>query len=86
MCCIRHRANEDAYVKERLPHTLHKIQTYGQMSVEELERSGILTPDLLARTKSSTKKSWHSMPQEVFVTFLHSVSVIRNQCCQFVIG
>lgn len=75
------RANEDAYVSERLPHTLHKIQTYGTMTIEELEKSGILPPNLLQRTKTQRSKAWHSMPQEVFVSFLHSVSLRISLNC-----
>lgn len=44
------------------------------MSAEDLEKSGILPPNLMAQTKAAPKRSWHTMPHEVFVSFLHAVS------------
>jgi hypothetical protein len=58
-------------VKTNIVHTLFWVQKYGLMSIDQF--NGILSPSDLKRCKKSQKKTWYSLPLNVFTNFTFQV-------------
>jgi hypothetical protein len=66
------RSTEGSHVKTNLVHTLYRVQKYGLLPIERFNE--MLRPSELKRCWApKTKKTWYSMPLEVFTTFLFRV-------------
>jgi hypothetical protein len=59
-------------VKTNIVHTLFRVQKYGLMSIDQF--TDILSPDDLKRCKKTQKKTWYSLPLNVFTNFTFQVS------------
>jgi hypothetical protein len=66
------RHTEDSHVKTNIVHTLFRVQKYGLMSIDQF--TDILSPDDLKRCKKTQKKTWYSLPLNVFTNFTFHVS------------
>ena len=58
-------------MKTNIVHTLFKVQKYGLMSIDQFR--DILSPADLKRCKKSQKKTWYSLPLNVFTNFTFQV-------------
>ena len=60
-------------MKTNIVHTLFRVQKYGLMSIEQF--NDILSPADLKVAKKSQKKTWYSLPLNVFTNFTFQVSI-----------
>ena len=58
-------------MKTNIVHTLFRVQKYGLMSIDQFR--DILSPADLKRCKKSQKKTWYSLPLNVFTNFTFQV-------------
>ena len=58
-------------MKTNLVHTLFRVQKYGLMSIDQF--NDILSPADLKICKKSQKKTWYSLPLNVFTNFIFQV-------------
>ena len=65
------RQTENSHVKTNLVHTLYWVQKYGVLELEKFEE--LLSPEEERTCLANSKKSWYSMPLEVFTSFIFKV-------------
>ncbi len=71
---INCRSTEESHVKTNLVHTLYRVQKYGLLPIERFNE--MLRPSELKRCGApKTRKTWYTMPLEVFTTFLFRVRI-----------
>jgi hypothetical protein len=58
-------------VKTNIVHTLFRVQKYGLMSLDQFK--DLLSPAEFKRCKKSQKKTWYSLPLNVFTNFTFQV-------------
>jgi hypothetical protein len=62
-------------VKTNLVHTLHRVQKYGLLPLQKFVE--MLRPSELKKCMvPSTRKTWYSMPADVFTAFMFRVSYL----------
>ena len=73
--CINCRSTEDSHVKTNLVHTLYRVQKYGLLPMDRFNE--MLRPSEVKRCGAQKmKKTWYSMPAEVFTSFVFRVRKI----------
>ena len=65
------RQTENSHVKTNLIHTLYRVQKYGVLELEKFKE--LLSPEEERACLANSRKSWYSMPLEVFTTFIFKV-------------
>ena len=68
---LKCRHTEDSHVKTNIVHTLFRVRKYGLMSLDQFR--DILSPGDFKRCKKSQKKTWYSLPLNVFTNFTFQV-------------
>jgi hypothetical protein len=67
------RSTEDSHVKTNLVHTLYRVQKYGKMEIKKIFE--MLRPSERKQCMYQVgRKTWYSMPAEVFTSFNFRVS------------
>ena len=72
LLCFRH--TEDSHVRTNTVHTLFRVRKYGQMDIEKLK--DVLSPADFMRCKRGQKKTWYTLPLNVFTSFIFQVSAL----------
>jgi len=72
--CFVRRCTENSHVKMNLVHTLYCVRKYGSMPIDKFNK--ILSAEEMQTCKQNPRKTWYSMPLEVFTTFIYQVIVI----------
>ena len=70
------RQTENSHVKTNLVHTLYRVQKYRvqKYGVLELEKfKELFSPEEERACLANSRKSWYSMPLEVFTSFIFKV-------------
>ena len=68
------RSTEDSHVKTNLVHTLYRVQKYGLLPIERFQE--MLRPSELRMCGAQkARKTWYSMPLQVFTSFVFRVRV-----------
>ena len=65
------RQTENSHVKTNLVHTLYWVQKYEDLKLEKFKE--LLSPKEERVCLANSRKSWHSMPLEVFTSFIFKV-------------
>ena len=65
------RQTENSHVKTNLVHTLYRVQKYGVFELEKFKE--LLSPEEERACLANSRKSWYSMPLEVFTSFIFKV-------------
>ena len=65
------RQTENSHVKTNLVHTLYRVQKYGVLELEKFKE--LLSPEEERACLANSRKSWYSMPLEVFTSFIFKV-------------
>ena len=65
------RQTENLHVKTNLVHTLYRVQKYGNLELEKFKE--LLSPEEERACLANSRKSWYSMPLEVFTSFIFKV-------------
>ena len=58
-------------MKTNLVHTLYRVQKYRVLELEKFKE--LLSPEEERACLANSRKSWYSMPLEVFTTFIFKV-------------
>ena len=77
------RQTENSHVKTNLVHTLYWVQKYGVLELEKFKE--LLSPEEERVCLVNSRKSWYSMPLEVFTLFIfkvHSLSSSHSIRCE----
>ena len=61
-------------MKTNLVHTLYWIQKYGVLELEKFKE--LLSPEEVKACLENSKKTWYSMPLEVFTSFIFKVLLL----------
>ena len=77
LVCFRH--TEDSHVKTNTVHTIFRVRKYGQMDLEKLK--DVLSAADFMRCKRVQKKTWYTLPLNVFTTFIFQVSALIPVLC-----
>ena len=68
------KSTEDSHVKTNLVHMLYKVQKYGLLPIERFKE--MLRPSELQLCGAhKARKTWYSMPLQVFTSFVFRVRV-----------
>ena len=70
------RQTENSHVKTNLVHTLYWVQKYGVLELEKFKE--LLSPEEERACLANSRKSWYSMPLEVFTTFIFKVHSLSS--------
>ena len=65
------RQTENSHMKTNLVHTLYRVQKYGVFELEKFKE--LLSPEEERACLANSRKSWYSMPLEVFTSFIFKV-------------
>ena len=65
------RQKEKSHVKTNLVHTLYRVQKYGNLELEKFKE--LLSLEEERACLANSRKSWYSMPLEVFTSFIFKV-------------
>jgi len=65
------RHTEDSHVKTNLVHTLFRVRKYGLMPLDKF--SEVLSPSDIRRCKQIQKKTWYTLPLNIFTSFIFQV-------------
>ena len=66
------RSTKDSHVKTNLVHTLYRVQKYGLLPIEQFKE--MLRPSELRMCGAQkARKTWYSMPLQVFTSFVFRV-------------
>ena len=65
------RQTKNSHVKTNLVHTLYWVQKYGVLELEKFKE--LLSPEEERAYLANSRKSWYSMPLEVFTSFIFKV-------------
>ena len=70
------RQTENSHVKTNLVHTLYRVQKYGVLELEKFKE--LLSPEEERACLANSRKSWYSMPLEVFTSFIFKVHYLSS--------
>ena len=73
-CVTLSRQTENSHVKTNLVHTLYRVKKYGVMDIDKFQE--LLTPEELKSCQQYNRKSWYSIPLEVFTSFIFKVCAV----------
>ena len=65
------RQIENLHVKTNLVHTLYRVQKYEVLDLEKFKE--LLSPEEVKACLANSRKTWYSMPLEVFTLFIFKV-------------
>ena len=65
------RQTDNSHVKTNLVHTLYQVQKYRNLELEKFKE--LLSSEEERACLANSRKSWYSMPLEVFTSFIFKV-------------
>ena len=78
------RSTKDSHVKTNLVHTLYRVQKYGLLYIERFKE--MLRPlELRMCGAHKARKTWYSMPLQVFTSFVFRVRVYEYASLSLII-
>ena len=78
------RSTEDSHVKTNLVHTLYRVQKYGLLPIERFKE--MLRPSELRMCGAQkARKTWYSMPLQVFTSFVFRVRLYEYASLSLII-
>ena len=63
-------------MKTNLVHTLYQVQKYGVLELEKFKE--LLSPKEVKACLANSRKTWYSMPLEVFTSFIFKVGSLSS--------